>query len=150
MQITPEDREFLLREIDALALRASSAELQQRYRELAAAVDSGQVPEPLRESLGRVLSLSLETGRLRQLHGPHAEMRALRLFHQTPQGQALLAQVDSVNRALEALRGQVLQEIRFFQTGPSCHELALDTDRCHLRIVIGRSGVELRTMELGL
>src|SRR6266536_6245248 len=111
MRVSQDEQQFLADEIAAYMSGLTSPETRQPYEELSAAIEQGEIPEALLEPLGQLLALSLETGRLRRLHGAHAVMSATRLFLQTPQGRALRATADETNQALAALKGHSLERV---------------------------------------
>ncbi len=149
MRLEPSEQEFLAAEVGAFAERARTAEARAGYLELLQQVRAGQVDEPWLELLGRVLGASLESGRLRALHGPHAEMQANRLYAQTPQGRAVRATVDATNEALQVLKGQQLETVAFAVRGPGAFRLTLTTEQCSLQLVVDRLGVRVHSVETG-
>jgi hypothetical protein len=141
------EQEFLAKELEAFAQHSSGPDSQDQLRALKEAVAQGRLPISLLEPLGPMLQLSLESGRLRNLYGPHAEMYGLRLFLRTPAGQALKSTADEVNQALAGLKGQTLGELNFTVRGPSAFDLWMDTDRCRIQIHINRAGIRVKNME---
>jgi hypothetical protein len=51
------------------------------------------------------------------------------------------AAVADANRALSALAGQQLVQLAFRSTLPGAFQLAVETNRCHIRLEIDRRGV---------
>jgi hypothetical protein len=150
MQIDPEDQDYLRQEVSAFLDRLDRPETRRLYEPLRQAVEQGEVPEDLLGPLGRVLELSLGSGRLRTVHGPHASMRANRLFQQTPQGRAFRESADEATQALTALRDQTLRAVEFSPGGPGSLTLKIETDRCRAQLVIDASGVRVQGVELDL
>lgn len=148
MRIDEEMREVLALEAAALGEAVSDAGARAAYRELAAALAAGEVGDPLVPSLERVLELGLRTGRVRRLHGPHAEAAAARLFHATPKGRALGAALAEVNQALAALRGRTLEGVSFAARGPGAYTLSIDTTAARLTLEIGGEGVALKDVSV--
>ena len=150
LRIADDEREVVARETAALMESLPDGPARVPYRDLLAALHEGEVPEPLLEPLSRVLELSLESGRLRRLHGPHAEMAALRLFQRTPGGRRLREAAEEVNGALARLAGQTLQEVGLAARGPGAWALSLETDRCRIQLLIDRWGVRIQSLEMGV
>ncbi|AMV41030.1 hypothetical protein [Planctomyces sp. SH-PL62] len=150
MHLEPEDQEYLRAELLAFLDRLGDPEARRPYDPLPAAVEAAEVPDDLLEPLGRVLDLSLSSGRLRRLHGPAAEMSANRLFRRTPQGRAIRETLDEANLALTGLRGQSIRSIDFAPRSPGTLTLSIETDRCRARFVVDAAGVRCQGVELDL
>ncbi|MER3416307.1 MAG: hypothetical protein C4297_08880 [Gemmataceae bacterium] len=147
MEVEPTLATCLLQEALACAERLAPAAAREPFRVLAADLEHARISDPSLEIVGRVLELSLSSGRLRQLYGPHVEMQALRLYERTPQGQDLLQRLAQANRSLEALSGHVLQRVQFSLHRPGSYYLTLHTDHCVVRLVIDRLGVSVESLE---
>jgi hypothetical protein len=137
------ERELVIEEIAAVAGAVHDPRARARYQELAAAVASGEVPAALAGALQQVLEMSLTTGRARRLHGAQHEAALLRLFFQTPAGQALRRSAEATTRALAAVAGQRLEGLSVAAQAPGVFRLQLDTDRCQLTLEVSRDGVEV-------
>jgi hypothetical protein len=140
------ERELVLEEIAAVAGALHDPRARSPYHELAAAVAGGEVPPGLAGALQRVLEMSLSTGRARRLHGAQHEAAMLRLFFQTPAGEALRRSAEAANRALGALAGQRLEGLAVAAQAPGVFRLQLDTDRCQLTLEVSRDGVEVAAL----
>src|SRR5262249_9017785 len=66
-------REALAAEAAALSEAVNDRETSAGYADLSRALVAGEVGDPLLAPLQRLLELTLRTGRVRRLHGPHAE-----------------------------------------------------------------------------
>ena len=148
MRLDPEDQDYLRHEVSAFLDRLGSPEARRLYEPLLPAVEAAEVPDDLLDPLGRVLELSLGSGRLRKLHGPHAEMGANRLFQLTPRGRAIRQTIDEANRALTGLRDQAIRSIAFAPRAPGAVTLSIETDRCRAQFVIDAAGVRCQGVEL--
>ena len=100
MTIAGEEREVALAEVDAVRASADGD-----YRELldatAAAVESGaELSERETAEVDRIVSLGLQTGRIRALYGPSGEQAALRTYRRLPSGSELTASARQVSEAL--------------------------------------------------
>jgi hypothetical protein len=143
LDVPAAERELVLEEIAAVAGALHDPRARAPYQELAAAVAAGEVPGTLAGALQKVLEMSLSTGRARRLHGAQHEAALLRLFFQTPTGQALRRSAEVANRALAALAGQRLDGLSVAAQAPGVFRLQLDTDRCQLTLEVSRDGVEV-------
>jgi hypothetical protein len=150
MRLLDDERPVLLAEIDAVVQQLRNAEAREVYAELRAAVEAGEVSEGLMPHLERLLEMGLETGRIRQVHSPHGEMAALRVFQRTPKGSALKATCDAANEALQSLQGHEIEGLTFSVRGPGAYSLTLETNQTTLTIHIDRHGVRVRSMEVGV
>jgi hypothetical protein len=144
------ERELVLEEIAAVAGALHDPGARAPYQELAAAVAGGEVPAALAGALQRVLEMSLATGRARRLHGAEHEAALLRLFFQTPAGEALRRSAELANRALAALAGQRLDGLSVAAQAPGVFRLQLDTDRCQVTLEVSRDGVEVAALGVGV
>lgn len=137
--------------LEAAALRDAVADPAARagYDELARALADGAVAERLEPPLERLLELTLRTGRVRRLHGPHAEAAAIRLYQATPAGRAIGTTLAEVNAALSALRGRTLGGVAFSAKAPGTYVLALNTPGAKLTLEIGPDGVSVRELGVG-
>jgi hypothetical protein len=140
------ERELVLEEIAAVAGALHDPRARAPYQELAGAVAGGEVPATLAGALQKVLEMSLATGRARRLHGAQHEAALLRLFFQTPAGEALRRSAEVANRALAALAGQRLDGLAVAAQAPGVFRLQLDTDRCQLTLEVSRDGVEVASL----
>ncbi|HEX7186289.1 MAG TPA: hypothetical protein VF756_30985 [Thermoanaerobaculia bacterium] len=139
---------MLLEEIAALLATVREPEARAPWEDLAGAVEAGAVGEGLLGHLERLLEMSLQTGRVRRLHGPESERALLRLFHNTPRGSAARRSTEAVNEALRALRGQALEDALFTVQGPGVYRLGLRTDQYSLTLEIDRHGISVESLEV--
>ncbi len=142
-------REPLLLETAALREALTDPAARAGYDELSRAVAAGEVPDGLTAPLERVLEIGLRTGRVRRLHGPHAEAALVRVFHSTPKGQALGASVGEVNTALAALSGQPLERLSVAVKGPGAYALTVETGAAALTLELGPEGVAVKDVSVG-
>ena len=148
LPVEPAERELVLEEIAAVAGAVHEPRARAIYAELAAAVAGGEVPEALAAPLGRVLEMSLATGRARRLHGPQQEAALVRLYFRAPAGAAMRRSAAAATRALAALAGQRLDALAVSAQAPGVFRLQLDTDRCQLTLEVSRDGVEVTGLEV--
>jgi hypothetical protein len=143
-------QELLEEEIAALGGALRDPEARAAYGELAAAVRAGAVPAALGRRLATVLETSLASGRARRLHGPQDEAALRQIFFQTAAGGALRRQAADATRALGAVAGQRLSALSVTAPSPGVFRLHLDTERCQLTIEVGREGVAVTQVEVGI
>ena len=142
-------REALAVEAAALSEAVIDPETSAGYADLSRALATGEVADPLLPPLERLLELTLRTGRVRRLHGPHAEATAVRLYQTTPAGRELGGILSEVNAALAALRGRPLEGIAFAAKGPGAYGLAIQTEGAQLSLEIGPEGIAVRDVSVG-
>ena len=63
------------------------------------------------DELDRLLTLALQSGRVRALYGPGGEQAALRAFRKLPTGSELTRSTKAVNEALASLRDRPLDRL---------------------------------------
>lgn len=148
VEIEPAQREVLLAEIEGVLAGVREPAARLPYEELAGAVETGAVEEPLLGRLESLVEMSLQTGRARKLHGAESEQALLRLFQKTPRGLAARRSTESVNEALRGLTGQVLEGMLFTIQGPGVYRLGLSTDRVRLAVEIDPYGVTVESLEV--
>ena len=148
--IDPDEQDYLRREVSAFLDRLDDPEARSRFDPLLAAVEAAEIPDDRLDLLGRVLELSLGSGRLRRLYGPHAETSANRLFRRTARGRAIQQTCDEANRALTALQGREVRSISLAPRSPGAFTLSIATDRCRVRLVIDAAGVRCQGAEMDL
>jgi len=142
-------REALALEAAALRDAVTDPAVRAGYDELARALADGAVAENLEAPLERLLELTLRTGRVRRLHGPHAEAAAIRLYQATPAGRGVGAGLAEINAALAALEGRPIEHVAFSAKGPGVYGLTLDTPGARLALEIGPEGVSVRELSVG-
>lgn len=147
--LSEDERDVLLTETAQALDQMRAPELRTRYSELLSAVDAGEVPDDLLETLQTLLEVGLESGRIRRVHLAHGEMAARRIFSRTPKGRALKAAADGVSEALTALQGHAIEEITVAPNGPGSYTLNLATSEGRLVLRFERSGVSLQSVDVG-
>ncbi|MDQ2730946.1 MAG: hypothetical protein M3Y56_04750, partial [Armatimonadota bacterium] len=137
-----EDEQALVEEECALLLSQSLApQAAQLYQTLLIAVQESEVPQELEEALQALLEVGMESGRIRAVHGAHAEMAATRLYARLPRGKVYTQSVTSANEALKSLEGQPLVDATFQAAGPGSCKLIVDTGSRRITIRIKRGGL---------
>src|SRR5437763_15686712 len=149
MKLAEDEREVLLAEVAQAREQVRAPELKALYGELLAAAEQGEIPENLLVPLEALIAAGLESGRIRKVHTAHGEMAAQRVYARTPRGRAVRAAADAVNQALQALQGQVIEELTVSPQGPASYSLSIATDQGRLLLRLDRHGVRVQSVEVG-
>jgi hypothetical protein len=136
------ERDVLAADAAAFARALSDPVAAARYERLAAAASSGVVPGELIAPLEAMLELLFARGR------PSNRAVLQAVFSRTPRGKQQHSAAREVNRALQALRGQALADLRL-SAGPSYHTLVIETDRCKLTLELDSAGARVSSLETG-
>jgi hypothetical protein len=150
MKITAAEQELLVPEIAGFAAALRDPAARSRYEQLRAAVETGEVDDELAGHLANVLEVGLQSGRLRRAYGADGEQALTQVFRRTPAGAALAAEAEAVTKALAALHGHVIEEVRIAAVGPGSYSLTIDTDRCQIGVRLDRGGVRIHNLEIGV
>lgn len=150
IKLGEEEQDLLFQEAGYFSGRVQNPAAQASYRRMQQEAAQGELSEELLAPLGELLKVGLTNGRIRTVHGAHAEMAATSLFRRTPQGKALHEGVAQVNEALRALEGQKVDAISVSSRGPGIYSLSLATDQVRLVLSFTPSGVEVRSVEVSL
>lgn len=143
-----EQQEIALAETLAVQLHAADPTYREQLAAAIAAVEAGELPAEEAETLGRVLELSLQAGRVRALYGPGGEQAALRLYRKLPAGAAVAASAAEVSRALGALAGRPLESIALSAVGPGAFSLSVVAGGAELSVRLDRQGARLASVAL--
>ena len=121
------------------------------YRDLLDALlddlDDGEVDARHVDELDRLLTLALQSGRVRALYGPGGEQAALRAFRKLPTGSELAESTAAVNEALAALNGRPLDGLTLSAVGPGAFTLAVASDGPQLTVRLDRQGARVTSVE---
>jgi hypothetical protein len=150
LELSAAEQELIAPEIRAMARFQPNPEARRRYEELAERVEAGVVPADSVEALALVLEIGLESGRVRRVYGPDGEAALGRIYQRTPRGSQASAMAAAVTKALAALRGQQIDEIRVSALGPGAYSILIDTRQCQLTIRLDRSGARVDNVALGV
>jgi hypothetical protein len=150
IQLTPETQELLLEELKAFAASIPDQERPAGFGALQGAVEQGEIPDSLLGPVGNLLEVGLQTGRIRQFHRAPGEQALLRLFAQTPNGQAHARAVAEVNSALERLAGQEVESVRVVMRVPGTYLLQIGTDACEITLRFTPDGAGVESVAVGV
>ncbi len=103
---------------------------------------SGDVPDELIPPLQTMLELIFEKGR------PSNRAVLQAVYAKTPRGKQQTVAAREVNKALQTLRGQVLENVRI-AASPSKHTLVVETDRVRLTVELDSAGARVSSLETG-
>jgi hypothetical protein len=142
-------RQAMLQQIAAFAQANPDAQAQSGYAKLADAVTCQEVPPALIPRLTAILEISLGGDRIRRTAGAGAHLALMALFQKTPRGQALAAEVRSINAALSQLKGHPLTEISATQRGPGIYSLTIATPACRMVLRFESDGVSIESLDVG-
>ena len=96
MNIRGDAAEVALGEAQAVLALVQDPERRGRLADLAAAVQDGELDDADAQSLGELLELGLQSGRIRSVYGPEGEQAALKTYRRLPGGRALSESADEV------------------------------------------------------
>lgn len=143
LALAPGEAEALATEAAAFARALPEAAARERYQRLAVEAAHGNTPSELVGALETMLELLLG-----KTEGPTARQPLLGIYARTPRGKALSAQARDVNRALQALRGQRLADVRVSSSAGQ-HTLVVETERCQVTLELTPRGVRIASLETG-
>jgi hypothetical protein len=149
MKIAADERPFLAAEARAIAEDLDEPSARHRFVEIADAAEAGEVPDGWADAVGALTALSLETGRVRTVHGPPGVRAMVALWKRTPQGEEVAAGVEDLNIALSALRGLPVEAVRVSPAAPGSYSIAISAGPYEVRLAVDRSGVRLRSLNVG-
>ncbi len=144
-------RDILLPQIQAFIDATADPVARETYLTLKAAVEAMEVaPADLRARLGAIVEVALQSGRIRRLFGPGAELSLNALFQKTPRGRAIAGSLRELNRALAKLKGGTVEEVTAALRAPGAYALTLKTSGCQLVIRFEPAGVRVESAEVAL
>jgi hypothetical protein len=138
--------EVALGEAQAVLSHVLDPERRGRLGDLIAAVQEGELGEDEAGDLEELLTLGLETGRIRSIYGPEGEQAALKTFRRLPGGRALTDSASEVTEALAALEGKTLEDVKVQCTGPGTFVLTLGVEGLELSVRLDRAGARIHSV----
>jgi hypothetical protein len=143
-----EELEVARAEVEAVRAAVGEKDYADLLGELLDALANGSELEGSHaDELDRLLTLALQSGRVRALYGPGGEQAALRAFRKLPSGTELAQGAAAVNDALAALAGRTIERLSVTAVGPGAFTLAVATDGPQLSIRLDRQGVRVTSVE---
>jgi hypothetical protein len=143
-----DERELVGLELDAL-LPALGGERLERYRQLRAAVATGEVPLDLTAPLASTIELALQTARARQLYRAEGETILTNLFRRTPRGRELARQLADVNKALRALNGHPVEGVSVRMRTIGHFTVTVATEAVTLTLAVRPDVVNVESLAVG-
>ncbi len=143
-----EEVEVARAEVEAVRAAVGESDYADVLEELLEVLADGAALEGRHaDELDRLLTLALQSGRVRALYGPGGEQAALRAFRKLPSGAELTQTAAAVNEALAALEGRALAGLSVTAVGPGAFTLAVATDGPQLSIRLDRQGARVTSVE---
>jgi hypothetical protein len=143
-------RDLLIPQIQAFLDATSDAAARESYGALKAAVESMAVSAEHQARLGTIVEVALQSGRIRRLFGPGAELSLNALFQKTPRGREIARSLRELNAALSRLKGDTVEEVSAVARGPGSWALTVKTSGCQLVVRFERDGVRVESLEVAL
>jgi hypothetical protein len=134
-------------EVEAVRKALGGGDYRDRLDALLVDLDDGEVDARHVDELDRLLTLALQSGRVRALYGPGGEQAALRAFRKLPTGSELAESTAAVNEALAALHGRPLDGLTLSAVGPGAFTLAVASDGPQLTVRLDRQGARVTSVE---
>ena len=150
LKLDPLQRDLLIPQIQAFLDATSDAEARKSYGALKAAVESMAVSTEHQARLGTIVEVALQSGRIRRLFGPGAELSLNALFQKTPRGREIARSLQELNTVLSNLKGDTVEEVSAVARGPGSWALTVKTSGCQLVIRFERDGVRVESLEVAL
>jgi hypothetical protein len=143
-----EEREVALAEVEAVRSAVPESSYRSRLDAIHAALeDSGPLEPEDTSELERVITIALQSGRVRALYGPGGEQALLRLYRRLPAGVELTQSARDVTEALAGLQGRTLEQASVAAVGPGAFTLTLAAGGLSLSIRLDRQGARLASVE---
>ncbi len=143
-----EERDVALAEVDAVRAAVQDAGYRERLEGLREAIEDDGVADPdeLAE-LERLVTIALQSGRIRALYGPGGEQALLRLYRKLPAGVELAQSAAAVGEALSGLQGRTLESVTLSAVGPGAFSLSITAGGVQLKVHLDRQGARLASVE---
>jgi hypothetical protein len=109
-----------------------------------------QPEEDLIEPLQALMEIGLESGRIREVYGAHAEMAGNRLYSRMPRARIYRQSVEAVNQALNSIEGEEIGRISIAPRGPGACSLTVEAGSRRITIRITRAGLSIDSVEATL
>jgi hypothetical protein len=147
LRIRDEEREVALAEVRAVLASVPDGDYRVTLRTIEASLDHGELDEDQAFELDRIVTLTLQSGRVRALYGPGGEQALLRLYHRLPGGLEIARSAHAVGDALRQLSGRPLENVRLTARGPGAFALELAAGGLRCNVHLDRQGARLASVE---
>jgi hypothetical protein len=135
-------------EVKVVLAAATDESQREQLRGLIRVLEDGVVPPEHAPLLEQIVSLGLQTGRIRAHYGPGGEQAALRLHRRLPAGIEGQRAAREVSAALETLRGRPLESMTIAEVGPAAFTVAVSAGGAQLSVRLDRQGARLHSLEV--
>lgn len=146
MKLSGDAAEVALAEAQAVLALVHDPERRGRLGDLVAAVQDGELDDADAQSLGELLELGLQSGRIRSVYGPEGEQAALKTYRRLPEGRARADSAAEVTEALAALAGRTLEDVKIQSTGPGSYLVTLAVDGLELSVRLDSAGARVHSV----
>lgn len=136
--------------VATMAAAAAGSSSGRNYEELAAAIADRRLRPEHQATVAALLELLINSGRLRNQHGPTAEAVARGLYRRTGPGKAAAASAAALGAALAKLKDQRIEDISVSLRGPGAFAISLATTDFLLVIRIDPAGCAIESLEVNL
>ncbi|MGO9454136.1 MAG: hypothetical protein ACLQDV_24265 [Candidatus Binataceae bacterium] len=143
-------RDLLIPQIQAFIDATSDIAARDTYLALKSAVESMEVAPEHQARLGAIVEVALQSGRIRRLFGPGAELSLNAVFQKTPRGREIAESLRELNAALANLKGDTVEEMSAALRAPGAWALTVKTSGCQLVIRFEAGGVRVESLEVAL
>jgi hypothetical protein len=150
LKIDALQRDILIPQIQAFLDSTSDPAAREVYAALRSAVERLEIPPDLQPRLGAIVEVALQSGRIRRLFGPGADLSMGALFLNTPRGKEVAESIREVNAALAKLKGQAVAEVSASLKSPGSYVLTLRTSGCQVVIRLEPAGARIESLEVDL
>lgn len=142
-----EEREVALAEVAAVRAAVQDGDYRERLDALRESIDDAAVEPADAAELERLVTLALQSGRIRALYGPGGEQALLRLYRKLPGGVELARSAAAVGEALSGLQGRALESVSLTAVGPGAFSLTVAAGGVQLKVHLDRQGARLASVE---
>jgi hypothetical protein len=143
-----EERDVALAEVDAVRAAVSDEGYRERLDALRESLEDERAVEPDEVAdLERLVTVALQSGRIRALYGPGGEQALLRLYRRLPGGIELAQSATAVGEALSGLQGRTLESVALTAVGPGSFSLTVAAGGVQVKVHLDRQGARLASVE---
>lgn len=143
-----DERELVLLELEQL-VPALQGPRRERFEQLAAATEDGEVPADAVPALQSLLELALQTARARKLYRAEGEKVLTGLYRRTPAGRDLSDQIRDINAALRAVAGKRLTGARVGMRTLGHFTVTLQTDAATVTLAVRPDSLNVESVSVG-
>jgi hypothetical protein len=146
--LSDEERDLVAQDLE-LVLATLEGERRDRFRQLAAAVATGEVPASLAPALESLLELTLQTARARARYRAEGEKVLTELYRRTPAGRELSDHLGQVNAALKALAGHTVESVGVRMRTVGHFTVTIQTDGATITLAARPDSVDVESVSVG-